>query len=335
MHRLIASVGYGLSVVVQAWLLYSLSSGSTLTQYPAAFVFIHIILNCVSSAAIAYFACELADVNYKSMFVFCLLLGIAMPFVGAVGGLAALLYGIHHANNRHVEDIYWQFTRNADLPFTAPIGREVAKLDSRGFVEQLHFSEDNDALYKKVLAAGNIRNALSVSALKEAVRHNDDRIRLTAYQTLDRKVTQLNKQIQNLEEKARSQGAKDQSNTWLQIASNYWELLTLEKDEPIARAQLLGKASDAAINAVRILPTNRNAHFTLGRIALLQGKARMASVAFERSMALGMPVEKAMPYMAEAAFQSRDFGKVARSIDSIDDSYKEYPPLCHVAGYWT
>jgi len=258
-----------------------------------------------------------------------------MPLVGATGCLGAMLYGIYYANHRHDENVFWQFTKNADLPFTAPINRKISKLDSRGFVEQLSYSNQAEALYKKVLASDNIQNSLSVGALKQGVKHADERIRLTSYQILDKKVTQLNRQIQQLEESAQSQGVQDQSNTWLQIASNYWELLTLEKDEPIAREQLLNKASDAALNAVKILPTNRNAHFTLGRIALLQDKQRMAAVAFDRAMALGMPIEKAMPYRAEAAFQARDFTKVVESINSVDESYKAYPPLSHLAAYWS
>jgi len=246
-----------------------------------------------------------------------------------------MIYGIYHSNNRHEEDVFWQYTKNTELPFTAPINRKIGKLDSRGFAEQLIYSNQTVELYKKVLAVNNIQNSLSVGALKEAIKHKDERIRLTAYQTLDKKVTHLNKQIQRLEVLAQNQGVQDQSNTWLQIASNYWELLTLEKDEPVAREQLLKKASEAAVNAVRILPTNRNAHFTLGRIALLQGKERMAAVAFDRAMALGMPIEKTMPYRAEAAFQARDFKKVAESIDRIDESFKVYPPLRQIAQYWS
>lgn len=334
MHKLIASLALILSLCLQAVLFAGLLMQSALTEIPMVWVLLHCIASGIAAASIAYFTSALTPAEPKHLFFYCFCLCLAMPLVGALGALGALTYGIYHSNNRHDEHVYWQFTKNTELPFTAPIGRAVSKLDSRGFVEQLAYSNKSDELYHKVLAASNIRNSLSVGTLKAAVKHSDDRIRLTAYQTLDKKVTELNKDIQGLETTARGQGAKDQSNTWLQIASNYWELLTLEKDEPIAREQLLKKASEAAINSVRILPTNRNAHFTLGRIALLQGKDRMASVAFERAMALGMPVEKAMPYRAEAAFQARDFKKVVESIDQVEDSYKAYPPLCHLAGYW-
>lgn len=324
-----------LSILVQAFLLGSLAIQSTISEMPVVWTIFHVISSSVAAAAITFFASQLTQANSRHMFFYCLSLCIAIPLVGPIGSLGALVYGIYNSNNSHEDNVYWKFTKNAELPFTAPIGREVSKPDSRGFVEQITYSDNPDALYKKVLAAGNIQNALSVGALKNAIKHSDDRIRLTAYQTLDKKVTHLNKEIQKLEETARGQGAKDQSNTWMQIASNYWELLTLEKDEPIAREQLLKKASEASINAVRILPTNRNAHFTLGRVALLQNKYRIAAVAFDRAMALGMPAEKAMPYRAEAAFHARDFKKVAESINQVEDAFKAYPPLCHLARYWS
>jgi len=333
--NVLASIAFLLALFLQAFLLVGLTTETGIANLPMIWIFMHVVASVVAAGSVSYFASEMMPSANRSLFLFCLCICMALPLVGSVGCIGALAYGIHHSNNRHDEDVYWQFTRNAELPFTAPLNRGVSKLDSRGFVEQLAYSSHTNDLYKKVLAANNIKNSLSVGALKAAISHSDERIRLTAYQTLDKKVTHLNKQIQVLELQARGQGVKDQSNTWLQIASNYWELLTLEKDEPIAREQLLKKASEAAINSVRILPTNRNAHFTLGRIALLQGKSRMAAVAFERSMALGMPVEKAMPYRAEAAFQARDFKKVAESISLVDDSFKAYPPLSHLAGFWS
>jgi len=320
--------------MLQVLMLVFLAASNGLANAPVLWVLLHFVISLICAAAITQLASNLTPAGRPGLFLFCSGLCFSMPLVGAIGALGALIYGIYHSNNRHEEHVYWQYTNNAELPFTAPIGRALTKLDSRGFVEQLNYSGKTNELYKKVLAAGNIRNALSVGALKAAIGHSDDKIRLTAYQTLDNKVSLLNKEIQKLEQSARGQDAEDQSNTWLQIASNYWELLTLEKDEPIAREQLLKKASAAAISAVRILPTNRNAHFTLGRIALLQGKERIAGVAFERAMALGMPIEKAMPYRAEAAFKARDFSKVAESIRSVDDAFKIYPPLSHLARYW-
>lgn len=260
--------------------------------------------------------------------------GLAVPVVGGPGIAIALLTGMWFANSKETEDVYWQITDNIDLPFVAPIGRKVSAYDSRGFVEQLTYSENTDDLYKKVLAASNIKASLSVALLKKAVEHPDDKIRLTAYQTLDSKVTGLNREIQRLEVKAANQKGSDKANTWLQIASNYWELLTLEKGEAVARKQLLKKAAAASCKAIEIQPANRNAHFTLGRTALMQNDFVLADEAFQKAETLGMPSEKILPYLAEVSFNKRDFKRTAKCLNGIDDAFKHYPPLSHVAGYW-
>lgn len=335
MLKFIACVAVALSLFGQAVLLGGLVAKNALADLPLIWLFLHATSSVVSAMAINALISDLVPSENKSFHYYCFFICFSMPFVGTVGCLGAMLYGIYCSSNQHKENVYWQFTNNAELPFTAPLERKISKLDSRGFVEQLKFSNQTSTLYKKVLASDNIQNSLSVGALKEGVKHSNEQIRLTAYQILDKKVTNLNRQIQQLERQAQSQGDEDKSNTWLQIASNYWELLTLEKDEPIARQQLLGKALNAAMNSVKILPTNRNAHFTLGRVALLQGNERMAAAAFERAMALGIPIEKAMPYRAEAAFLARDFKKVVESINRVDASYKVYPPLSHLSDYWS
>lgn len=335
MLRVIAYFALALSLICQAALLFGLVAQSVFVDMPLIWLFLHTIASLVAALATNVLINELIPGEKKPFNAYCFFICFSMPLMGTIGNLGAMFYGIYRSNDRHEENVYWQFTKNAELPFTAPLERKISKLDSRGFVEQLNYSDQTNALYKKVLASENIQSSLSVSALKEGIKHSDERIRLTAYQILDRKVTRLNRQIQQLEESAKGQGVQDQSNTWLQIASNYWELLTLEKDEPIAREQLLKKAWTAATQSVKVLPTNRNAHFTLGRIALLQKKERVAAVAFERAVALGMPVEKAMPYRAEAAFNARDFKTVVESLNRVDASYKVYPPLSHLAAYWS
>ena len=67
---------------------------------------------------------------------------------------------------------------------------------------------------------------------------------------------------------------------------------------------------------------------------MMQNKAEEAGEAFKHALHLGMPKEKVMPYLAEVAFNKREFGLVAEYLAVIDDAFKAYPPLKHVAGYW-
>jgi len=148
-------------------------------------------------------------------------------------------------------------------------------------------------------------------------------------------VTSLNLEIQRLEASVASQKGQDKSNTWLQIASNYWELLTLENDEPIARRQLLEKAAAASTQAVAIMPENRNAHFTHGRVALFQGNYALAKNSLMKAAKFGMPKEVLLPYMAEVAFNEGDYRDVQKFLSLIDNSFAKYPPLKPVMEYWS
>ena len=326
----------GIGALVQCVLLAQLIGMDAAVVSPLLWVLLHVLSSGVAAGCIVKFLSVKTQRIEQPFSTFYLVFALAVfiPVVGILGSILALYYGIKEGLLRHRAPDYWQLTPRTELPYTTPAGRLATKLDSRGFTEHLMYSADDDDLYRKVLAAGNIKSSLSVAALKQAMRHDDERIRLTAYKTLDRKVTELNKQIQQLELCVSQGGTVESSNSWLQIASNYWELLTLEKGEPVARKQLLSKASAAAIQAVAVLPINRNAHFILGRVSLLQGDTRRANVAFERSRALGMPADKVLPYLAETAYQRHDFQRVRSLLSELDPSARVYPPLSHVTEYW-
>ena len=331
--RIIWQAGLLLSAAAQAIMLADLVAARHWLPSELSWLLLHLVLSVVATFCMGNLlrAKQQARIFHGLLFVMVLL----MPVAGALGGYAAFHLGARNARLREREPDYWNITRRAELPFTTPLGRKATAVDGRGFEEHLMYSSDNDDLYRKVLSAANIPSSLSVSTFKEAMRHKDERIRLTAYNLLDRKVTELNCEIQQLEKQVAEGDSRQMSNTWLQIASNYWELLTLEKGEPVARKQLLGKASDAAIQSIVAMPINRNAHFLLGRVSLAQGDMRRANVAFQKARALGMPADKVMPYLAEAAFMRHDFKQVRSLLQQLDPAIRAYPPLSHVSEYWS
>ncbi len=308
--------------------------GADLFQSPWRFLAAHFFASMLGASGIAVMASSLSGALSGSFFVLGFLISLTVPLVGLVGICAALILGIHFADERHRQPVYWQVTRNPQLPFTSPIGRVVNKTDRRGFAEHLLHSDDEDDLHQKVLSAGNMRASLAVATLKRALRHHDGRIRQTAAETLNQKTKSLNREIRRLNKDIKTTQGADRSNIWLQIAGNYWELLTLEMDDPAARKQILSKVAAASAMAIKALPTNRNAYFTLGRALLSQGDAQRAVLAFQKAKTLGMPAEKITPYLAESAFVSRDFKSVSVLLKSIDKAFLRYPPLKNVAEYW-
>ncbi len=328
-----------LSVVGEAMVFLALLDSSPPALSGYRWLLLHVLASVAAAFAVTSLITLVApepDASYRilPLSLLVLLTSLCMPLAGVLGLSTALLYSAHQSARRHQGADSWQMTSLSDLPYTIPTGRANGVADTRGLSEQLTHGVNDAELYRKVLAAGNMRPSLSIGTLKRAIEHPDERIRLTAYQSLDQQVTTLNREIQRLEALAASTTEMISANTWLQIADNYRELLTLEQDEPIARAQLLDKINRAASKAADIEPENRNAYFMLGQVHLMQGDAAAATVALERSQACGMPATRVLPYLAEAAFERREYNRVASLLHAIEPASLRYPPLSHVANYW-
>jgi len=332
--RFIALALLAVAALLQAPLLVALVGGELSDADALVWLSTHVLLGTLAGLALSWHLSGRPSRRRWASMALCTALTVSMPFVGSVGAALSLTLGARAARRRRRTEEYWCITERPALPYATPAARALTLPDTRGFAEQLSFGGDTDVLYRKVLSAGRLPAALAVDALHAGIAHRDERIRLTAYQTLDRAVSRLNDDIDRLTELARELRGAACSDAWLQVANNYWELLTLEQGEPVARAQLLSKAAAAAERAVTARPDNRNAHFTLGRIALRQGRTELAEAALGRAERLGMPASTTCPYRAEAAFQSRDFAQVKRWLAGIDDAFTAYPPLRQVAEQW-
>ena len=294
----------------------------------------HLLASILAGIATCLILTRLVPGTRLPLILFFSSISFFMPFIGAAGAWLAVHFGAILSHGRHKENVFWHYTSNADLPFAAPIDRPLPKLDSRGFMEQLLFDKETDQIYNKVAATRHIRDSQSAPLLKTAVGHENERIRLVAYQLLDKKINRLNKEILRLESDARRASGTGKSNIHLQIANNYWELLTIEEDEPVARRELLSKAENHAAQALAIAPGNVNAQFVLGQIYLKQNENDKANKAFMRAVELGMSKDKVLPYIAEAAFVKRDFKLLRSTMKAIDPAFKSYPPFSQVIEFW-
>jgi len=294
----------------------------------------HVLASLLAAVCISTLLLKLVPGRRLYFVLFIFLTSALIPFLGAAGSWLSIAFGAVMAKHRHKENVFWQFTDNTDLPFAAPIDRSHPRLDGRGFIEQLTFDNDTESLYNKVVASRHIRDSQAAPILKSAVGHSNERIRLVAYQMLDKKINNLNKEIQRLESEAKRASGVGKSNIHLQIANNYWELLTLEGDEPVARQQLLESAAQHASSAIEVQPGSVNANFLLGQIALKQGDMNRATAAFAQAETLGMSKDKVIPYIAEAAYTARDFKSLRTTLSKLDPAFRSYPPLSNVVEYW-
>lgn len=271
----------------------------------------------------------------NGLFVITFLFSLFIPGVGGLGITLAVMFVIARGSAGAQALYSWQITRVVDLPFNSPQDRDAKVPDSRGFTEHLLFSSEDEDIYRKVLASDNMKGALTIDTLYLATQHKNERIRDAAQRILDKKVAQLNQTIAKLELALDCVEPDQLSDTWLQIANNYWKLLTLNRGESVANTELLNKAGTAALKATSVSPSNCNAHYILARVSLAQGDMKAAKVAFEKALSSGMPADRVIPYLAECAFAEQDYPGVENLLSRLDKSIVAYPPLSHVARFWT
>lgn len=325
------------AIAGEAWLLQALVTG-TVPVSPPLWLTIHTVLALLVAGLCTAIVHMRVPTRTRACCSLAALFCLTIPVVGALGTVLVLLPTILRIPATFDATAAWRVAEPITLPYTAPSGRIASARERRGFVEQLEYSTDDEVLYRRVLAAGQMKASLSVAVLRRAISHADERIRLTAYQSLDRLSHRLDQRVQSLElllDGDREPPTEHAFERSLQIAELYREMLTLEADEPVARAQLLDKLDRVIARAAGIRPDDRQVHFLRGQLELQRGRAAEARRAFERSAALGMPRQRVLPWCAEAAFAERDFNAVARLVGEVEPSLARYTPVRQVVSYWT
>jgi len=99
--KLIAFAALILSLFGQIVLLSGLVAQNIFVDMPGTWLFLHTVASIVSALAINVFISDLIPNKNKPFNVYCFFICLSMPFIGTVGCLGAMLYGIYHSNNRH------------------------------------------------------------------------------------------------------------------------------------------------------------------------------------------------------------------------------------------
>lgn len=270
-------------------------------------------------------------------FVFCAVFAVTLPLVGALG-VAATLRLLRAAPDEKTERTAVPRTaRTARLPLASPrAALPSPRPERRGLAEQLAFPHGERDPYRRVVAAAAGAERGAVDALRDALEHPDESVRLSAYRAIDARMNALTERIATLEAIARAD-AEDANGARALVAAAacHVELLALEEREPAARARRLDAARSALTRALALVPDDPDARLLEGRVALLDDDVDGAETAFERARDHGAPAELVNPYRAEAAFARRDFAGVRALLGEIEPAFAAHAPLDRLCGYWT
>ena len=75
-------------------------------------------------------------------------------------------------------------------------------------------------------------------------------------------------------------------------------------------------------------------HFLHGRLLHEESRYAEAGRAYERALELGLPAGRVVPYLAELAYEQRDFAEVRRLLGTLG-GWLGTPRLAPIVDYWS
>lgn len=165
---------------------------------------------------------------------------------------------------------------------------------------------------QSLLTLQAVPNRVSNPILEDLLGDSTDDIRLVAFGMLDSEEKKLSQHIQREQAAlADSQTAEQKFACYRHLAELHWELVYASLAQGELRRHMLKQAANhiAAALALDIEP-NSGILLLKGRILLAQNDTQGAEAAIHMALSLGQSKTSALPYLAEMAFERRDFKEV-------------------------
>jgi tetratricopeptide (TPR) repeat protein len=265
---------------------------------------------------------------------FSLFFGICLfiPAIGLTGLLLAVWPGI--ALERHQKQDAYRRVGVPDLPFQPLKVQKQPIYGQAGMISVLRHAQDPERRIKALIATRQMTSQEAIPVLKEALRDPVDDVRLLAYSMLDAKEEEINATIRRLLERMGHTSADQQQKLHQRISNCYWELAYLGLAQGEVLRHALTRALEHLEQALEAGADEPALHIQRGRLLIHQKRWDEAAQAFAAAVKQGIPAVGVAPYIAEIAFEKRDFQQVAAHLRELGPSVRRSERLAAVAEYW-
>jgi tetratricopeptide (TPR) repeat protein len=204
--------------------------------------------------------------------------------------------------------------------FTTPIREGGARMRSTGLRTMLFDPTLAPELrLRSLMALQNMSVRRAGPLLRTLLGDPTDDMRLTAYALLERESKRLGEaisgEIVNLPKKTTPAA---RFGALRRIAEQQWELVYTG----VAQADLAAFALDEGLRyadaALAIVPQDGGLWMLKGRMFSAKGDDAAAIAAYEKAISLGLPAERAAPYLAEIAFREGRFADVRAAMARVE-----------------
>jgi hypothetical protein len=298
-----------------------------------AFFLLHGASSMVGSA----FLVGIMPLRYRqsllAAFCFFFLICLFIPGLGLIGLLSSVWPAMYRV--RHMQDKGYMQVAVPELPYQPLKVQQQPIYGQAGMVSILRHSPDPERRIKAIMATRQMNSQEAIPVLKEALRDPADDVRLLAYSMLDAMEEEINTTIRSLLARLESEEAFQHQDLHERISNSYWELAYLGLAQGAVLRHVLNRSLHHLEQALAIGARDPGLHMQRGRLLMHQQRWDDAAEAFATAVEKGVPENSVAPYLAEIAFEKRDFNQVVTFIGRLGPSIRKSERLAAIAAYWT
>lgn len=277
--------------------------------------------------------------NLSFLFIFLWIL----PVLGALGLLWSVVGALNRPRSQSSQNIKTVIL--PDLPFSPPIIFSAPPYSQGALRQIVHFAERPLKRLKAVMATRHMSSRDAMVVWSKATRDPVDDVRLLAYAMKDNSEKKLAERILTLTAALSNLPANMQSVYHATIAALCWELVYHRLTQGAVRQHWLATArhhietvlfpSMPAIDTSGGAEASRaNSWLLYGRILLESGELAPARKAFLSAQTGGVDQQKILPWLAEIAFNERQFSEVKHFMTALRRNGEKGGELAQVRVWW-
>ena len=172
--------------------------------------------------------------------------------------------------------------------------------------------------------------------LRDVLTDPTEDIRLLAYGMLDNKEKRINRAI---DDELKRFNAADAHSPAGQAAARrlsdlYWELVYQELALGDLRTHALERSRHYCEIVLASSPDDAPLNLRHGQLLSARGDAELATTAYYKALALGLPSTRVLPYLAELRFKQGNYTDTRRLMNELE-AWDSLPRLQPVIAFWT
>lgn len=297
------------------------------------FLLVHSIASYFFSQSLLKMLPENYSKNKDNLILFFFGICFFIPYLGAIGLYTAWLAGLHWP--KIITHNMYDLTIEPPLPYHPLKISEKTIYGQAGLSGVIKNAANPDKRLKAIMATRQLDDRDAVPILRLALKDPVDDVRLLAYSMLDVKEEKINAGIQDLEKKLTKASGATKARLHKDIAHHYWELSYLGLAQGDVMSHVLNQSCDNLGISIDLEPDDAGACFESGRVLLRLGRQKEAMQRLTEAMKLGISENDVLPYMAEAAFNLKNYGHVKLLLNKLPEEAKKASSLNKITEFWS